>query len=153
MRKLIFILIILIPMLAMADAEMDNCKKLLNKCTNNYAKTEVIKDLLMEIKGDIDSCANGLGQTALILSVKADADKIVKFLLDEGADPDIQDIRYGNTALIYAVGKNNLKSARLLLDEGSNPNIENKRLKTALDYAKEYGFDDMVLLLEENGAW
>ena len=72
-------------------------------------------------------------------------------LLDDGADPNIQDNR-GNTALIWASRRNNIELVRLLLDRGAHPNIQDEAGGTALMYASDIGNIDIVRLLLNAGA-
>ena len=59
----------------------------------------------------------------------------LKFLLDAGANPDLQDTN-GNTALDQAVYMSAVESVRLLLAHKADPNIQNNFGYTPLDMAK-----------------
>lgn len=65
------------------------------------------------------------GNTLLILSVKLNNIEISKYLLDSGADPNIEN-EYGNTALHYAFSNNYYKAADLLSNYGAKENVVNK---------------------------
>ena len=69
---------------------------------------------------------------------------LVKKLLDEGTDPNIQTTN-GYTALILVSLKGHTDIRKLLLNHGANPNIQNKYGETALYWAR--GDEDFVELL------
>lgn len=54
----------------------------------------------------------------------------------------------GYTPLIFASKNNRLECCKILLDAGADPDIIDNEGKTALDYAKEEGNDDIVRILE-----
>jgi hypothetical protein len=61
------------------------------------------------------------GYTPLIETAIVNNTAMTKLLLDNGADPNGQDMAYG-TALHWAVENNNIEMASLLLEHGANPN-------------------------------
>ena len=65
------------------------------------------------------------GNTLLIYAVKSNAEDITKFLLDSGANTNIENV-YHNTALHYAFSYKNYKVADLLTNYGAKENIINK---------------------------
>ena len=65
------------------------------------------------------------GNTLLIYAVKSKAEEIIKFLLDSGANTNIENV-YHNTALHYAFSYKNCKVADLLTNYGAKENIINK---------------------------
>lgn len=75
------------------------------------------------------------GYTALIKAMFTRANiKIVKLLLDAGADPNIQN-SIGGTALSLAAGYVDDEIVKLLLDAGADPNIRGVSGFTALMHA------------------
>lgn len=71
---------------------------------------------------------------------------MVKFLLQNGADVDIQDID-GHTGLYEACKCCHLPIARLLLKAGANPNIKTNKSITPLFIASMKGYVELVELL------
>ena len=78
-----------------------------------------------------------VGKTALMIALKSSwTGNIVQPLLENGADPNIQDIE-GKTALMMALEEEKEEdTVQLLLDYGANPNIQNKWGETAFTFAK-----------------
>ena len=71
------------------------------------------------------------GNTLLILCAKDGNNALVKFLLESGADPNIQN-NQGNTALHFAIGNKDFEIA---------------------DYLKKYGAQEDIVNLQGNTAW
>ena len=65
------------------------------------------------------------GNTLLIYAIKSNAEEIIKFLLESGADTNIEN-NFNNTALHYAFSYKNYKIADLLTNYGAKENIINK---------------------------
>ncbi|CAF1223825.1 unnamed protein product [Didymodactylos carnosus] len=84
--------------------------------------------------------------TALTYAIINQDEKIVKILLEKGANPDIQD-KYGNSALMQASQFNNENIIKLLLNHKANIYIKNKTGQTAKDIAQEMGHTQIVKLL------
>jgi ankyrin repeat protein len=78
------------------------------------------------------------GLAALHLAVQQSHVNIVKILLGNGADPNLQSSR-GETALHFAVRQFREDAVRLLLNTKVNINIQNERGETAMDIAKTLG--------------
>ena len=57
--------------------------------------------------------------------------KIVKLLIDNGADVDAQP-KYGDTALVDAIYEGHTEIVKLLVDKGADVNVKNKFGYTAL---------------------
>ena len=97
----------------------------------------------------------------LYRGIDADRCKILKLLLEYGADPDIRGGVDGNTILIYIVSSSineySVEAVKLLLQAGADPNIENNKRKTALQilesksYTNEYS-DEIIKILLDAGA-
>jgi ankyrin repeat protein len=76
----------------------------------------------------------------------------VKSLLQEGANPNTQDIGYGNkTALILASDKGYTKIVETLLEHGANPNLKSNQ-GAALIAAAAKGYLEIVNMLLEHKA-
>jgi ankyrin repeat protein len=74
----------------------------------------------------------------------------IKLLLDNGADPNIQNV-LGYTALMFASSHNN-EVVELLLDKGAEINLKNKSGWTALMHAVDRDKYEIVKLLLDKGA-
>jgi ankyrin repeat protein len=95
------------------------------------------------------------GWTALMWSVYYGNFPVTKYLLDNGADPNIktQD-SYGNylpgtTALILAASYGHDDAIAALLAKKADATVADRKGKKAIDYAKEYEFDKCVALLND----
>lgn len=88
------------------------------------------------------------GRNALHYAADAGKVPIVRFLLDNMAIIDFQDLD-GMTPLMAAVDKDHLPTAAFLLKEGADPTIEDETGKTAYDIAKDKNFTKILALLEE----
>ncbi|GFP57004.1 ankyrin repeat domain-containing protein 17 [Trichoderma asperellum] len=104
-------------------------------------------------------------QTPLHLAASDGNERVVKLLLDKGANIDakdnearsfpMEDRKYGGTPLCEAVVMEHEAVVRLLLEEGANVEAENNDglvLHTPLFLAAWIGNEDIVRLLLENGA-
>ena len=89
--------------------------------------------------------------TPLWLAVRKGHVKVVKLLLESGANVDTQD-RDGTTVLHFAVEKEQDKVVQVLLESGVNVNGQHKDGRTALHFAVEKGQEKFVQLLLECGA-
>ncbi|MEM9544141.1 MAG: ankyrin repeat domain-containing protein [Cyanobacteria bacterium P01_E01_bin.42] len=65
----------------------------------------------------------GSGRTSLIIAVQQGDEKMVKMLLQAGANPNLKDDVSGTTPLIYAVKGQYLRLTHLLLENGADVNI------------------------------
>ncbi|CEJ87492.1 hypothetical protein VHEMI04432 [[Torrubiella] hemipterigena] len=72
-------------------------------------------------------------------------------LLESGADIDAEDHVGGATALTHAAWFGKEKTVRLLLDWGANVDLRDRNGRTALHWAAQSGYADMVADLVERG--
>jgi ankyrin repeat protein len=117
--------------------------------------TEKSKSVMLRNKANIN-IRDRDGTTALMYSIihgnfQDDRDqlKLVKWLLDHEANPNMQDI-YGITALIFATVGRYANVINLLLNYGADVNMKNISGDTALFYAK--GDEKIIGILKEAGA-
>lgn len=73
----------------------------------------------------------------------------VKLLVDNGACINQQDKGNGFTALIKAVFNNNVEVVKFLLERNADPTISSFERKTALDYAYEKNYQELISILKE----
>ena len=83
--------------------------------------------------------------------LSGNAKRIVKLLLDAGADANAVDDS-GRLPLWFATRLNKIEVVKVLLPKTSNVNIQTYNGPTPLSIAARYGFDDIVKLLIEAGA-
>ena len=99
---------------------------------------------------DIDAPFEGEKFTLLHFAIGRSRLDIVKFLLEEDADPDI--LYQDKTALMYAIKNGETTITEYLVNLGVSVKVKNKRAKTALHYAAQYSTPEIARLLLENGA-
>lgn len=99
---------------------------------------------------DIDAPFEGEKFTLLHFAIGRSRLDIVKFLLEEDADPDI--LYQDKTAMMYAVKNGETAIVKYLVDLGVSVKVKNRRAKTSLHYAAQYSTPEIVKLLLENGA-
>ncbi|KAJ3653049.1 hypothetical protein Zmor_018967 [Zophobas morio] len=113
--------------------------------------------LLENIAPDVDvNAKNDKGITALHLGSVTGNYEIVKFLLANGAKPNIVDAD-GNNPLHYVSWNrdswdSNQDKIKLLINKGINLNAPTKNGSTALQFACEYGDYEITKMLLENHA-
>lgn len=94
------------------------------------------------------------GWTPLLWAVYYRHNAVARFLLENGADPNIPTageygtVRRGSTPLIVAAYYGYAPAVRLLLEHGADPGKANDYGFTALMYAEEYGHEKTILLLK-----
>ena len=87
--------------------------------------------------------------------------RIVKEMLDHGADPNAGDVRFRATPLHAACAQGNLDVVKELLDRGADPDLINKRSKKPIHLACSYGRIEIVfeflrrysMNLQESDYW
>ncbi|WP_418114925.1 ankyrin repeat domain-containing protein [Vibrio scophthalmi] len=114
---------------------------------NNHAD---IVDELIKAKANLD-LADERGFTALMMASWEGNAAMVEKLLAENATVDIQSSNGYNaqTALIFASDKGHTETVKQLLKANPRTYIRDNFGKSPLDYAKENGHDEIVILLEQ----
>lgn len=116
--------------------------------------TEIVQ-MLLDCKVNVDSRVNG--RTALLAAVEHGNLNIVKVILKNGADVNMNPSgTYGPTALQAAAGGGHLDMVKILLIHGANINAAAPELfkgRTALQVAVEGGQHEIVALLLGKGAY
>jgi ankyrin repeat protein len=128
----------------------------LHRAVSNATSASEIKHILLLLKyGAQINSTNVYNQTPLMLAVKYGFYQATETLLQQKADPNIQDIQ-GNTALHdacdYQIGYQDKYILReniikLLLQYGADPSIKNNKDQTALDRAQSNGYTHLVKLM------
>ena len=92
-----------------------------------------------------------LGDTALIFAAGYSTTDAVQWLLECGANSDVQD-NFGYTPLIKAIKCGYENTVKLLLDRGANIDAVDNENKSALDHAEILKRGEMIKLLRARGA-
>lgn len=118
-----------------------------------YGDLQAVKECAS--KGEKVNDVDKWGWTPLMWSVYYGNLPVTKWLLDNGADPDMKSRgEYGNylpgtTALILAAAYGRDEAVAALLAKNADPAIVDRKGKTALDYAREHDFDKVVAMLKK----
>jgi len=94
---------------------------------------------------------NDKGETALMFASERGHTRIVKLLIEAGADVNIQD-HINHTALMVASCNGHAKIIKILIEARADVNLYNVNGYTALTYATANGYTKIIKLLIENGA-
>jgi len=99
-----------------------------------------------------------LSEIPLIIACENEYDAVVKFLIEQGADINIEgkyDKYYSKTPLSVACERGNENTVKYLVEHGANVNVELKSknfIETPLSIACKNGNEFIVKYLIENGA-
>lgn len=104
--------------------------------------------VLIEAGADLNLAEQSNEDTALTVAIYNNNLDMVTLLLDEGANPDLQDSS-GWTPLMTAASFGDMESTKLLLKAGADPLKYDDEGHTAGDYALTYGFEEIADLLQE----
>jgi uncharacterized protein YaaQ len=108
-------------------------------------------EMLIEKDSDLHRCESVQGSSPLLMAVNLGNAKIVKVLLDNGADPEIKGV-FGATPLIRAVIEEHYDVLALLLEYGVLLDRRDDSGNTALMHAVEDGSIEAVKSLIAAGA-
>ena len=85
----------------------------------------------------------------LLNTIKNENYKATEYLVEQGIDINIRSLSEpNNTVLMRAAELGSLATVEFLLGLGADPSISDDEGRTALDYAREGGFEDIAQLLE-----
>lgn len=87
--------------------------------------------------------------TPIMISAWSGKLEEVKLLVENGACINQQDKGNGFTALIKAVINNKIEVVKYLLDHKADPTISSFERKTALDYAYDKNYQELISILKE----
>lgn len=104
--------------------------------------------ILIKAVVDINYQNNGTNTTALIEASHKDGEKIIKLLLEHGANVDIQN-DLNETALSVASYRGIFSTVKLLLENGAKINIEDIYGRTAMYYANHFEYTSIISLISE----
>ena len=102
---------------------------------------------LLAYGADIDAYDNGR-LTPLVMAASRGYTELSLFFIEKGADVDIQHVD-GWTALIDATAHNDVKVVKALLKAGANKDLQAKNGLKAIDYARQYGFKNLEIILSK----
>ncbi len=89
----------------------------------------------------------------LHIAIKSQNAEAVRFLLKNGANPDIQaNDEYMSTPLMESTNKNQLAVAKLLLENHADVNIVDKNGDPAINWSAYWGQEEMTALFLKYGA-
>lgn len=113
--------------------------------------TTEVCDMLLKKGEDINAQMTGQtapGYTALMFAVKKGKPELVRYLLLNGANVNIEAFN-GRTALMFAAKEGNKAIVEMLLANGADVTEMDKAGRTAKMLAKDKGHDEIVKMLEE----
>ncbi len=112
--------------------------------------THVVNKLLDA--GADHTITNSLAETPLLLASARGHSEVVKALIEKGSNANEID-KNGWSALMLAISNNHIEAAMSLIEKEANVNYQTQNEGyTALMIASEYGYQDSVRILIENGA-
>ncbi len=133
---------------AVLETLVANAGPLLHRLVESGQEEQILELLKQEI--DVNERAEA-GWTALLYAVAQGYPRIVKMLLDAGANPDISNVN-GVTPLMYGARYGNIGICQVLLEYGALCDIQDKTGMTALIVSVHYGHQSIVELLLNEGA-
>ena len=128
----------------------------MNACAIGDTKTveEYIKNEKIDINTEYCGCS--LNHTGLMYAARGGHYKLVRFLLEHGADPNIKALNGGTALILASTQRENTDVINILLDYGADINamIEDDKMTgiTSLYYAIYNFFEFNVKTLLERGA-
>ncbi len=114
-------------------------------------KTFELIDYLISHGADVNATSNN-GSTALMAAANNGRLKVVKKLVEEGADVNARSSAYGDTALYRAVEKDYWEIVKFLIEEGADFDSGTDWKVTPLMYAAAAGSLESLKILLKNGA-
>jgi len=122
---------------------------LVSAIRNKDIETETI-ELLIKVGADINA-VDDYGNSILHIAAANSLDS-VKFLINHGANINILNPHDNRNVLVSAVEYIKEDIVKYLLEQGADVNTKDQYGKTALNYALEYEFSDIAMLLDAHSA-
>jgi uncharacterized protein len=88
------------------------------------------------------------GYSAMMLAASNNFYDIVELLIQQGSEVNRVELSHGWTALLWAAKRGHLETVKVLLQHQADTTVIDDSGKTALDYARDNGFDQVALLLK-----
>lgn len=88
------------------------------------------------------------GYTALMLAASNNFANVVELLIQHGADINHIEHSHNWTAILWAAKQGHLETVQVLLKYGAKTTLTDDQNKTALDYARQNGHQQIASLLE-----
>merc|ERR1719495_331696 len=129
----------------------DACKQLIKDSEEKFNSAVIA---LINVGGDVDQRGkmdNSRPNTPLMVAVFMGHTDIVKTLLKNGANPDIQN-HEGNGPIHFAVRKNDPQLVEALIDAGADMNLPGWQTFTPLHLTAKHNLPAMTKILIEKGA-
>jgi hypothetical protein len=121
-------------------------------CSCQYALESVVRILLN--KGADPNATNSAGVSCLHFSCYKDSlsSLITQLLLQNGANPDVQELTYGCTPLHYAASSGEGELCRILISYGAEARTLDYYEYAPGDYAREGGYEELAAYLQMTGV-
>ena len=134
-------------------------QELLDEALSWSARNEKLVSMSKLVKYGANVNSNPYRGTPLLWSIYSDSVYSAKWLIEQGADPNLKhdfggaEHGQGATAIHLAAQYGSLKCLRLLLEKGADPYLtDNLYNSTALDWAKHEGTESSISVLSEFGV-
>lgn len=105
---------------------------------------ELAEFLLPYCKSDILTAA------PLLIACQSNKIELVKWLIQNGANVNVQHPETGMSPLIIATDYMYIPIVKLLMQHGANPKLPDKNGRTALETAKSNGYPELIRILEKS---
>ncbi|OYP28934.1 ankyrin repeat domain-containing protein [Rhodopirellula sp. MGV] len=128
------------------DADSSGFTALTMAAYNGHDK---VCQVLIEAGADVNKRDNK-GQFPLYHAASLDSPTTVKLLLDAGAEINETETRENFTSLMMAAAEGNMGVVKVLLEAGADRSMRDVDGDRALEFAREYGHEEIAQLLQEN---
>ena len=133
-------------------------QELLDEALSWSARNDKLMSMSKLVKYGANVNSNPYRGTPLLWSIYSDSVSSAKWLIEQGADPNLKhnfggsEHGQGATAIHLAAQYGSLKCLRLLLEKGADPYLTDDLYNsTALDWAKHEGMESSISVLLEFG--
>ena len=151
-KGLIFTALIVLLSSMIFSAQSANTTTILDiGCKRIFWETATVNDLSKLKESNYVCFELETGETInyIHFAVWIASDEVFEEFLKRG--PDVNTPTYMNqTPLIYAAGRGDVEKVKMLLDNGARTDIKTDHGYTALDTAKGFNHEEIVLLLENS---